>query len=342
MSGQSGDYSPTRANIERKRQLLNKKRRARRLRVLIFCFLWTVLLLLMGTAIYGCLRLADNLTQTYDSMYAGYTERHARNIGAIDPHYNGYTNVLILGLDDGVNAEGAPGQNADTVLLMSLDNNTGDLRFIFIPRDTAVEKPGTKETVKVGSIYADGGAPMAVRAVSDLLGVSVHQYVTVDTVALKELIDAVGGIDIYVEKQMDYDDEEAKLSIHISQGYQHLDGEHAQQYLRYQNTELGELGRVHRQQHFIRAIYEKMISVEMVSKLPDVADIVRHRINTSAEVFDAGHLSHLLKGLKGQEAQTYMLPGNTDGVFWYPDEKGIEEQRAKLFPDAVSDDDMDK
>lgn len=147
----------------------------------------------------------------------------------------------------------------------------GGRGIVTIPRDTWVPIPDSAYEDRIGTLYGTGGAPLVVRATERLLGVPVHQYVAVDMQTCADIIDLLGGIDLYVESDMDYDDPEADLSIHLKQGYQHLDGKQAQEYLRYRGTDLGDVGRSERQQQFVKALYEEVMRVRTLTKPP------RHR-----------------------------------------------------------------
>ncbi len=178
---------------------------------------------------------------------------------------------------------------------------------------------------------------MLVKQVSRLLGVSIHQYVTIDMATFAELIDLLGGIDIYVEENMNYEDPESGLSIHLEQGYQHLDGETAQKYLRYRNNELGEVGRVQRQQKFTKALYETVLQLGTVPKLPAIADVIRERVETSAEVFDSAHLANVLRNLSSETPAAMMLPGDYaqgNENLWIPNQAEIDERIRELFPES--------
>jgi LCP family protein required for cell wall assembly len=340
MNKQPTKASPslTMSNIERKRRIRRMKQRLRVLRLVVFCLVVGIFLAFISLVCYGGYRLVSSVYGDYQSMHQGYEQRQQQNCGAIDPAYDGYTNILVLGLDDGVNAEGAAGQRADAILLVSLDNTSGQVRFVSIPRDTLVQLPGQNKAARINTAYTAGGAPLAVRTADNLLGISIHQYVTIDMAALREIVDVLGGIDIYVEANMDYDDKEAGLSIHIPKGYQHLDGEKAQEYLRYKNTELGDVGRMHRQQHFLKALHEKLVQPAALMKVPQLAEIFKQRIGTSAEIFDTGHLAHFLKSLAANDFQMRILPGYMSEGYWLPDKKKIQKEMAELFPATIVDD----
>ena len=149
----------------------------------------------------------------------------------------------------------------------------------------------------------------------------------------KELIDILGGLDIYVEENMDYEDEASGLSIHIGQGYQHLSGEDVQKYLRYRGEKLGDVGRVQRQQKFIKALYAKVLQLDTIPKLPAIADLFRNRMETSAEIFDSAHLANVLRKMSSDPPITMMLPGseNVDGA-WVPNTVELEARMSELFP----------
>lgn len=271
------------------------------------------------------------------SRYSGYLERQQAWRGEADPRFDGYTNVLLLGLDDGADAAEDGGRRADTVLLLSSDNQTGRVRFLSIPRDTWIHYPGTQQGGRISGAYTVGGPSMMVRAVSNLLGgVSIHQYVVVDTKAFADLIDQLGGIDLYVEGDMDYEDPASGLTIHLKRGYQHLDGRQVQGYLRYRSPEMGDIGRVQRQQKFVRVLYNKLLQMDTIPHLPEIAAILREEVDTSAEIFDAAHLANVLRGISREQPETKMLPGapaQDDDTVWVPDEDAIRACVQDFFPE---------
>ena len=324
----------TQNNIEKKRRLMRRRRRRLFFRRIFTC----VIMVLIGSATLfvgmGIYNIAGRVYNEVNSMYEGYNERRAARTGEIDPKFDGYTNILILGIDDGENG----GREADTILVLSFSNDTGKSRLISIPRNTWVS--ANSSAGRIGSLYTWGGASLIVRHVSALLGVSIHQYVIIDMSTLAELIDIFGGIDIYVEENMDYEDHTSGLEIHLAQGYQHLDGNQTMGYLRFSSEKLGDVGRVQRQQKFIKAFYARVLQLETIAKLPAVADIFRNKIETSAEIFDSAHLANVLRRMSSDSPTTVMLPGteNSMGV-WEPNFKEIDTKMKELFPiqDIVDD-----
>ena len=337
-----GDASATKDNIARKRKALKHKQRMRFLRFLVFLFVATIVLAIVGFFCSILYHWGSGLYAEYQVRHDAYLAKQAARAPELNPRFDGYTNVLVMGVDDGatdgtdaVDANGEPLKHADTILMLSLENDTGRLRILTIPRDTWVPLPGTGYENRIATLYETGGAPLVVRAAEDLLGVSVHQYVTIDMKTFAELVDVLGDADLYVESDMDYDDPEADLSIHFEQGYQHLDGEQAVKYLCYRGTDLGDVGRAKRQQQFVRALYEQVMQVATVTKLPAIAEILQTRVATSAEIFDSAHLANVLRHMSAEAPETWMVPGATaegDDTIWVPDTQGIGEGVAKLFP----------
>ena len=315
----------TKDNIEKKRKTMRRRRRIKAFR-LIFAL---VVLCLIGSAFlfvgYSIYNAGVRVYNEFADMYQGYNDRRTARMGSTDPKFEGYTNILILGVDD------SERQEADTILVLSFANDTGKSRIIGIPRDTWIAT--RTRSGKIGELYGWGGANVLVREVSKLLGISIHQYIIIDMTTFADLIDVLGGLDIYVEENMDYDDEVAGLSIHIPQGYQHLSGEEVQKYLRYRDDKLGDVGRVQRQQKFIKALYAKVLQLDTIPKLPAIADIFRNRMETSAEIFDSAHLANVLRRMSSDPPATLLLPGadNVDGA-WVPNVAEIEARLSELFP----------
>jgi len=194
-----------------------------------------------------------------------------------------------------------------------------------------------KNAERMNAAYYYGGAPLALQTTSQLLGISIQEYITIDIEVLTALVDAMGGVDLYVETDMNYEDPAADLSIHLQKGYQHFDGDTAQKYLRYRSDDLGDIGRVQRQQRFIKAVYEKCTQMENLTKLPAVAEIIANKVSTSVEMLSMGDMITLFKGLRADHPKTIMLPGRSaeSDQYWLPDAAKIESKMQELFPELM-------
>lgn len=305
------------------------QRRRHKFRVLIRLFMFTIFFGFIGWMGY---HLYDWGNRAYSSI--SMHPKKSESLSATK-QMEGYTNILLLGVDEGTTGE--KGKHVDTLLLLSMDNKQGRMRAISVPRKTMVQMPGNKLEQPISGAYEAGGEPLLSRLVSELLGVPVHQYVAVDIKAVADIVDILGGVDLYVEEDMEYEDPEINLRIHIKKGYQHLEGEQAQQYLRFRGDELGDIGRVQRQQKFLAAIYKKILSLDVMTKVPQLVELLQKRVVTSAEIFDSAQLISVIKGLSGENIQSVMIPGtlvkNSD--YWRVDQQAKKERMAELFPELA-------
>lgn len=328
----------TAENIKRKRIVKRRRRKLKVFRLLVFL----IIVGLLGTALcwigYHAYTFGSRAYSDISARYQEYSQRRDERIGDVDSRFDGYTNVLFTGVDDGdITGEG---KRADTIMLVSLNNETGDIKCINIPRDALVNIPGYEKPERINTAFTYGGASLTMKTVTSLTGIPIHQYVTMDTRTLADIIDALGGIDIYVGADMDYEDPEAGLAIHIKKGLQHMDGDMAQQYLRYRSGEFGDVGRARRQQQFVRALYELVLQPANIAKTPEILEILQTRIDTSVEIFDLAQITNLMRKIQGHDLSFYSLPGmpdNNDPAIWNPDANAIGEMVDLLFPIASQD-----
>ena len=279
-------------------------------------------------------------------MYTDYQTRQELKKKTQDPKFEAYTNILLLGIDDGAGgAESEPGQRADTLVVAAISHKDGSVHFLSIPRDTVVSIAGRSREEKINEAYYYGGAPLAVKTTEKLLQIPIQEYIAIDTKAFAELIDALGGIDLYVETNMDYDDPYADLQIHLSQGYQHLTGDEAQKYLRYRSDELSDIGRMRRQQKFLKEFYAKIIRFDTIWKLPAIIDILKYRVTTSMEIFNISQMEAIVKSFFAAKVTTDILPGTMTTVdminYWLPDQVKIQVQIDAMFKNEMYVKDVD-
>lgn len=325
----------SRENIKKRRKERARKRRIAVLKSIVRLIFTVFLMAAICTGGYYVIGFGIQAYRDVRDMYEAYLIRQEANRGEIDVRFDGYTNVLVLGLDDAVNMDNDEEKRADAILLISMENATGKVRILNIPRDTWVEMPQNKGETRLSNVYVVGGAPLMVRTINQMFDISIHQYVVIDLATFGRIVDAVGGIDLYVEQNMDYDDPEAELSIHMRQGYRHLDGKGAEYYLRYRSDDLGDLGRTQRQQKFVKAFYAKLLRVDTLPKIPAIADIIKQNVTTSAELFDSVHIGNVIRKLSIEPPRTIMLPGDfsrNDDTVWIMDRAATDEIIHELFP----------
>jgi hypothetical protein len=155
---------------------------------------------------------------------------------------------------------------------------------------------------------------LTIQTVEMLLGFPFDYYIEVDVEGLTKLVDAVGGVDIDVEKRMKYRDRSQHLSIDLEPGMQHLSGEQAVGYARFRHDAAGDLGRIERQQKFLRAVVRELLSPDQVTRLPRMADEFVKTVNTNMTVRDILSLKRIVEQAGPEGMRMAMLPVTPDTV----------------------------
>lgn len=329
-------YSATRERIKHKQAERRRKRNLKITRIFFAMFLCTVVMVGVGWASVKLYEWGSTTFETYMEIYEGYKQRKALRAASFDPRFDDYTNVLLVGLDAG---KEDTGQQADSIILASVKHDTGEVRFVIIPRYTLVNIQGRNAPEPLNNSFYYGGIPLMEQTVSQTLGVTIHHYLAVDTEALSEIVDILGGIDIYVDNDLNYDDPEGDLYIHIPKGLQHMEGDMAQKYLRFSSDDLGSYGRNMRQQKFLKAMHDKMLTPEAMTKLPELVNVCERRIKSSIEAFDSGHFAKLLTNMQGTKPKVMLLPGEmTKDNSWIYNPQKTTEMVDELFPIKTTED----
>ncbi len=168
---------------------------------------------------------------------------------------------------------------SDVNLLVRFDPTTKHINVLSIPRDVYVRIPGYGWYI-INHANKFGGPDLAKQVVRDLTGVEIDAYVAVSVEAIRNGIDALGGITVCVEKPMRYKDTAAKLDIDLKPGCQHLNGTQAEGYLRFRHDALGDIGRIQRQQTFFNALKQQVLSPAGLLRIPQAIASVEQNIRT--------------------------------------------------------------
>ena len=229
-------------------------------------------------------------------------------------------NIMIMGVDKRVDDAG----RSDTLMVLTYNPNDKKAALLSLPRDTRVhiDKNGYD---KINHAYAFGGHELTKKTVESFLNVPINYYVLIDIQAFEKIIDAVGGVDIDVEKRMYYEDpwdDDGGLVIDLKPGLQHLNGKTAIQYVRYRDSE-GDIGRINRQQKFMKAFLAQVISPSILPKLPDILNSLSAAIQTDMPLNDMLSLIANLPTIQQNGLISEMVPGKPayikDISYWIPD-----------------------
>lgn len=185
----------------------------------------------------------------------------------------------------------------DTIILASYDPKTQEASMLSIPRDTFIgeDKYNASAWDKINAVYQTG-PENTLKEVSELTGIDVKYYLKVDTEALKVLVDEIGGVYFEVPMDMHYTDRNQGLYIDLEKGYQKLDGDKAEQVVRFRHNSDGttypeeyggeDLGRMKTQRAFLTALLEQIINNMDVNKVFSFMDIAEQYVETNLD-FDA-------------------------------------------------------
>jgi len=211
---------------------------------------------------------------------------------------------------------------SDTILLLSVNTRTEEIFLFSIPRDTRLLIPGVGYD-KVNHAYARGGIALLKKTLEEALGIRIPYFVEINYDGFEKVIDALGGVEIEVEKPLRYVDKAQDLYIDIAAGKQILNGKKALQYVRFRHDPLGDIGRIKRQQSFIKALLTKMDDSSLLMNVSSIIEELKKSVNTNIPSEDVVQLALWFRGLKERKFETETMPGEptyVNGVsFWEPD-----------------------
>lgn len=287
-------------------------------KIIIWSVLVTVLLVGIATASYKYFWGTDPTKKSpltkEETLESLTTER-----------LSGRTNILIMGVDERTEDVG----RSDTLAVLMIDPKLDKVTLLSIPRDTRVRIPGSGFD-KINHAFAYGGHKLTQQTVEDLLGIKINYYALINFAGFKGIVDAVDGVDIYVDKDMYYEDPYDDLVIDIKKGVQHLNGEQAIHYVRYRDEE-GDIGRVRRQQVFMKALYDKASAPSNAKKLPALLRAVTSMVTSNLYTADTFSIAYTLKSSVEKGLSAITVPGTPayidDISYWLPN---IKELRSSI------------
>lgn len=343
-------------NTKENEKINNKKTKKKAGPIRIF-FRILLILILLAILAYGA-RFAylyfryDG--ESYDPLSAaalGIDPEKLKNVGRL--------NVLVLG-ESGV---GDGYKLTDSIMLVSYNPQTQQASILSIPRDTYVGKRDKNSasanylaSYKMNAVYRNGeNIEETVERVSDLTGINIDNYALVDTDAIIQIVDAIGGVVFNVPIDMDYDDPTQNLHIHLKAGEQLITGEKAEQLLRFRHNNDGtsypeeygdnDLGRMKTQREFIKTTLKQLVKFENVTKFLDVFNIVFSNIKTDLSMQDAKYYIPYAFKFNMENIKTDFVPGTPEkvnGIWIYTaDKKKTKEVVDKLFTDIPIEEQVD-
>lgn len=225
---------------------------------------------------------------------------------------------------------------SDSMVLIRFNPQTGQLVVMSLPRDTRTYVQG--RLTKLNEANLQGGPALAAESVSDLLGgVAIDRYVRINVQGVEKLIDALGGVTVTVPQDMKYQDDSQHLYINLKAGEQKLNGNQALQFLRFRYDANGDIGRIQRQQMFMRALAEQTINPATIARLPKILSVIQSNVDTNLSVEELLALLGYASQVNRSNVQMLMLPGNFSSPseynvsYWLPSYGDIDTMVDQYF-----------
>ncbi len=253
-------------------------------------------------------------TVAFGLMFYGKEDNSNNNYNPINPIGGSETPVkldnrvsfLLMGADT---RPGDDSFNADTLIVASVDPDTKLISLLSIPRDTRVEFRGSR-FLKINSIVMYSGIPELMNQVTKLTGIPLDGYVMTNFEGFKSIIDTLGGIDMYVERDMyKVTGDKTDGYIDLKQGDHRLTGSQALQYSRWRGDSLADISRTARQQNVLKAVAKEMMQVSTLTKIPKLVPQLMDAIQTDLSVADILKLSKVATAFDSSNVISQTLPG---------------------------------
>ena len=282
----------------------NKKRKHKTLKRVVII----ILIIIIALATYLGTRIAQNGggMRGIVSTLVGTNSEQVKNLEDIY--------MLILGKSQNM---------TDTIMVVKYSPKNQQASLLSIPRDSFVGKSTSSATAfdKINSKYQI--SPQSViDAVNKLTGLNLKYYVTVDTKALRDLVDAIGGVYFDVPIDMNYDDSSQALAIHLKKGYQLLNGMQAEGVVRFRHNNNGtsypseygdnDLGRMKTQRAFIETVLKQTLKVGNITKVNQLINIAKEEVSTNIPWDTLKNYAVALMDFDTNNLKTGALPGAAD------------------------------
>ena len=223
------------------------------------------------------------------------------------------TRILVMGRDRAASL-------CDSIFVVSVHGQTHEVRLLQIPRDTYARYTD-RDYKKINGAYATMGLEETKDFLSRALGVPIHHTVLLDLDAVREIVDAVGGVDVEIPIEMRYSDPEQGLEINLGSGVRHLDGEQAEQFLRFRSGYANaDLGRMDAQKLFLVALAQKSREISRAQLIGLSAKMIT-KIKTDLPIGEIIKLTNLFFEIDASSVPMATAPGKavqgTSGAWYY-------------------------
>lgn len=325
----------------------NKKKSAFAITMIILFFI--IVLATAGTYVY---------LQSFskNSVNIGDSSGGSKNTSEIDEQVKDEikdsTNILVVGVDLGTGDEKNKNdpRRTDTMMVVHYNSKEKKYDIVSIPRDTKINT--TRSDKKINSAHAFGEIPLAVEEVEKLLSIKIDHYVKIDTIAFREFIDALGGIEVVVERNMYYDDPTQNLHINLKKSDmpQRLDGKQAEGFIRWRKNNDGtgyidgDMGRIKHMQQFFNTVLAKVQSPAIIPKIPGILSIFPKYIETDLNANEILKYAMSIARTQRENIGYHIIAGEDkyiDGISYFLFDKSKNAEVNAIFNEKSSSSNID-
>jgi len=254
------------------------------------------------------------------------------------------TNFLFIGIDNN--------NLADAIMVGTFYRDNGEIRLMSIPRDMYTYIPDARlqqmqadglhppPSLKINAVRAFGGRNHGINylreQLGEMLGVQFHYYLEVDLDAFSRIVDTIGGVTMYIPHRLWYSDPEQGMTIDIPAGYQHLNGQMAENVVRFRSFPTGDLMRNSMQMEFMSQLFKQALTRDAIMNDPlALARVILSDVRTNVSPMDLAKYVPYISRISEESIQTFTLPGNGEyrnGVSWFiPDVSALPDVVTQVF-----------
>lgn len=290
----------------KKEETTTKKKRKMRMRTKVILALLLLLLIAGSVLGYTIWKNGGGIKGAVVTAVGGKDEQKLKDLPPLQ--------FLLLGKSDFM---------TDTIMVCSYDPKTQQASMLSVPRDTFIgkDKEKARASDKINSRY-QLGVDKTLLAINRVTGMEIPYYLVVDTNALVKLVDAMGGVEFDVPIDMDYDDESQGLYIHLKAGKQKLNGDQAEQVLRFRHNNNGttypqeygeqDLGRMRTQREFLQTAFKQFFTLSNLFNINKFIDIAESSIETNLDFKTLKDYVPYAVDFNTEDLVTDMLPGTPE------------------------------
>lgn len=336
--------------IDKDKNKKNKRKKKKTWKKVLIVIL-LILIMIIGWFAYRTYKNGGGLSGMLATV-VGHDENTKKNLKEIK--------VLVLGVSTDLDSE-----LTDTIMVASYNPNTQKANLLSIPRDTFTGKYKNKATAsqKINALYNINKNPQkTLDAVNEITGLDIQYYVLVRTEALIKLVDAIGGVEFNVPIDMKYDDPTQDLHIDLKAGVQKLNGDKAEQLLRWRHSnskngimttypsEYGndDFGRMRTQRDFIVETLKQTLKPGNIFKIGEILEIAHKNVETNLELSYIKDYVPYAVEFNTENMTTATLPGTTPDMketnnvsVFIVDKKESEKLIQSMFFSDVAENESD-